>query len=58
MSDCRCNDCEWEGEWGDLAIPEGCMVTVCPECKSVDVEDTDAVGPEDYQEQERGSSWK
>lgn len=55
MSDYRClyPDCGWEGNSEDLKIENHGRhdIGYCPECGNDDIEATDAVGPDDYREQ-------
>ncbi len=58
MPEYYCNNCDWEGLLTELiddpneeTDEEGNDIMLCPECESADIEDIDAVGPDDYRTQ-------
>ncbi len=68
MPEIECGSCHWQGKWSDVVHSVSDMDAViegrerrkdhCPKCYSEGLIDLDAVGPDDYEEQERNSSWK
>ena len=57
MPEIECRNCGWQG-----AFLQRLSGLLCPDCgqdefKDLEV-DRDSVGPDDYEEQERNSSWK
>lgn len=62
MQEIECKNCGWEGSWTDTVHRYEKIEDYCPKCGSKELIDheaeKDAVDPEDYREQERGSRWK
>jgi hypothetical protein len=56
MIEVVCDKCDWSGRWLDtkkVRLSKIHEVRACPECESEDLIDLDAVGPDDYEKQER-----
>lgn len=56
MIEIVCDKCDWSGLWSDTKKVRPINVNeiqVCPECENEHLIDLDAVGPDDYEQQER-----